>query len=117
MNQLVDCLHYSIYPAGYVTCYDPSHMDIMRDALALPQSSLSTPAAGLFPEFELIEMFASKIPGGDMCHLLHKLMTEAKLDGMYFFCKQESLMIVARMLQAVCFRSWSHVSAFLASHD
>lgn len=92
---------HSIYAEGYVTCYDPSHMDILRNALALPQSALSTPAAGLFPEFELIEMFASKLPGGDMCLLLHKLMTDAKLDGMYFFCKQESLMAVARMLQAV----------------
>lgn len=77
-------------------------MEHLHAAIALPLSALKTPNAGLFPEFELIEMFASKLPGVvNVCMLLSKLVEEAKLDGMYFFCKQESLIIVSRMLQKV----------------
>lgn len=96
---------FSIYPNGYATCLEPSHMEFLHSAIALPQTAMSTPTAGLFPEFELIEMFASKLPGvGNVCMLLEKLVEEAKLDGMYFFCKQESLMTVSRMLQKVPFQ-------------
>ncbi len=36
-------------------------MDALREALAVPISAMKTPFAGLFPEFEQLELFASQV--------------------------------------------------------
>ena len=62
----------SVYRKGLVTCLQPGDMPRLRAALDVPLSSLSTPAAGLFPEFDQMEALASQVPGEDFPTLLQR---------------------------------------------
>lgn len=52
---------HSIYPEGVVTTLDPQDMPYLRKALEAPASSLLTPAAGLAPEYETVELLSAQV--------------------------------------------------------
>jgi hypothetical protein len=76
-------------------------MRALNKALAVPLEKLSTPAAGLAPEYETVELLSSQLPELSLEQLLRKLDGEARLDGRYFLCNQEQLLETARMLGQV----------------
>jgi hypothetical protein len=76
-------------------------MHALNKALAVPLEKLSTPAAGLAPEYETVELLSSQFPELSLEQLLRKLDGEARLDGRYFLCNQEQLLETARMLGKV----------------
>ena len=55
--------------------------------------------AGLFPEFEHFEAFAGKALISDFSELIERFGQEARLDGTYFFCRQSSVLALAKLLQ------------------
>ena len=61
--------------------------------------TLCGPIAGLFPEFEHFEVFAGKALISDFSELIERFGQEARLDGTYFFCRQESLLTIAKLIQ------------------
>lgn len=48
----------SVYGKGLVTCLNTEDMFRLQEAMSTPLEALSTPRAGLFPEFEQLEAFA-----------------------------------------------------------
>lgn len=63
-------------------------------------SSASIPA-GLFPEFGTLEAFAGQLLMDDFGTLLSKFAEDARLEGTYFLCRQDSVMRAARLLSRV----------------
>ena len=66
---------------------------------ALPSGHPDT--AGLFPEFEHFEAFAGKSLISDFGELVKRFGQEARLDGTYFFCKQDSVTAIATLIQGL----------------
>ena len=62
---------------------------------------LVTGTAGLFPEYEHLEVFAGARPDEPFRSLLSVFGANALLDSSYFFCKQESVMEAASLLERV----------------
>ncbi|KIY97267.1 ATP-dependent RNA helicase SUPV3L1 [Monoraphidium neglectum] len=91
----------SAYPEGYATTIAASDLPFLQEALAIPADAMNTPAAGLAPEFEMIEMLAGQLGDQSIEQLLKSFETQAKLDGTYFFCNQESLTQIAKLIQGV----------------
>ncbi|KAI8473274.1 MAG: P-loop containing nucleoside triphosphate hydrolase protein [Monoraphidium minutum] len=91
----------SDYPQGFATTIDKADLPLLREAIALPPEALSTPAAGLAPEFEMVEMLAGQLQGAGLEQLLRRFEAEAKLDGTYFLCNQEGLMQIAKLIKGV----------------
>lgn len=91
----------SIYPEGCVTTFEPRDLPYLKSALEAPASSLYTPAAGLTPEYDTVELLSAQFPDLSLEELLKKLDSEARLDGRYFLCKQEQLLETARVLRWV----------------
>ena len=46
-------------------------------------------------------MFAGQVPELSLPELLTRFGEEARLDGTYFFCKQESVLDIAKLLERV----------------
>eukprot|EP00884_Botryococcus_braunii_P014946 jgi/Botrbrau1/23452/Bobra.106_1s0010.2 len=88
----------SAYPEGIATTLNLEDLPRLQQALATPLQDLSTPQAGLFPEFDMVEAFASKHLSEDYAAMLVKLGQEAHLDGLHFFCRQDSILRAARHL-------------------
>lgn len=76
-------------------------MPILKRALELPVDRLHTPAAGLAPEYETIELLSAQLPDLNLEHLLRKLDSEARLDGKYFLCNQRQMLETASVLGMV----------------
>lgn len=57
--------------------------------------------AGLFPEFNALEAFAGQLLLDDFGLILARFAEDARLEGTYFLCKQESVMRAARLLSCV----------------
>jgi len=91
----------SEWPKGYVACYRGTDLPALRAALAMPIEEMKTPHAGIFPEFEHLELFASQVPGLPFSTLLTMMAEESRLDGKFFFCKQDPLVEVAKLLESV----------------
>jgi hypothetical protein len=49
----------------------------------------------------MIEMLAGQLGDQSIEQLLKSFETQAKLDGTYFFCNQESLTQIAKLIQGV----------------
>lgn len=49
----------------------------------------------------MIEMLAGQLQELSMEQLLKKFESEAQLDGTYFFCNQEGLMQIAKLIKGV----------------
>jgi hypothetical protein len=91
----------SIYPDGCVTTLHSRDLPALKKALSIPLETLSTPAAGLAPEYETVELLSAQFPELSLEQLLRKLDAEARLDGRYFLCNQEQLLETARVLGKV----------------
>jgi hypothetical protein len=91
----------SIYPEGCAATLDPKDLPYLKHALEAPASALYTPAAGLTPEYETVELLSAQFPALSLEELLRKLDTEARLDGRYFLCRQEQMLHAARALRKV----------------
>ena len=51
----------SIYPKGFVGTRASADLPTVTSALNMPLHMLSTPAAGLFPEFQHLELLAGQV--------------------------------------------------------
>lgn len=51
----------SIYPKGYVGTRASADLPTVTSALNMPLNMLSTPSAGLFPEFQHLELLAGQV--------------------------------------------------------
>jgi hypothetical protein len=60
----------SVYGKGLVTCLNSEDIPRLQEALATPLEALSTPRAGLFPEFEQLEAFAGNQLEDDFYNIL-----------------------------------------------
>ena len=96
---------HSEFEIGRVATAERKDVDALRDGLRAPLHSLRR--AGVYPEFEHFEVFASK-PWNEGCtfvELLQRFSLEAevagKTTGSYFLCRQESTMAIARLLDRV----------------
>ncbi|KAL4443033.1 hypothetical protein ABPG77_008524 [Micractinium sp. CCAP 211/92] len=88
----------SQWPHGLATCRDPADVPRLQEALEVPLGQLTTPSAGLFPEFEHFEVFAGARPDAQYSDLLAAFEQEALLDSSYFFCRQDSVRAAAQLL-------------------
>lgn len=92
----------SEYPNGLATCLHRRDMPTLRAALSESAGATLTQRAGLFPEFETIELLAGQLPGKRFDEVLAMFAAECVLDqGTYFFCNAEQMLIVAKALQKV----------------
>ena len=57
--------------------------------------------AGLFPEVHTLEAVAGQILTDDISAILERVAGEARLEGRFFMCKQDSLLEVAALLHNV----------------
>ncbi|CAI5486912.1 unnamed protein product [Closterium sp. Naga37s-1] len=89
----------SRYEEGVVTCLDPTDMPLLIAALQDPVEP--TTAAGLFPLFEQVEVFASQLPDVSFARLLDRFVETSKLDGTYFLCRTDNIRGVATMLDKI----------------
>lgn len=51
----------SLYPKGFVGTRAPGDFNTVLNAVRMPLDQLSTPAAGLFPEFQHLELLAGQV--------------------------------------------------------
>ncbi|KAL0044525.1 hypothetical protein WJX82_011160 [Trebouxia sp. C0006] len=91
----------SIYPKGFVGTRASADLPTVTSALNMPLNMLSTPAAGLFPEFQHLELLAGQVPDDKFADLLRRFSNEAKLEGTFFFCRQDGVMQIAKLLENV----------------
>lgn len=106
----------SIYPEGCVTTLHQKDLPTLHKALTVPMDKLFTPAAGLAPEWETVELLSAQFPDLSLEQLLRKLDSEARLAARYFLCNQEQLLETARVLGKVSWAHqpcWQRVSPFL----
>ncbi|CAI5527513.1 unnamed protein product [Closterium sp. Naga37s-1] len=89
----------SRYEEGVVTCLDPTDMPLLIAALQEPVEP--TTAAGLFPLFEQVEVFASQLPDVSFARLFDRFVETSKLDGTYFLCRTDNIRRVATMLDKI----------------
>ncbi|KDD71914.1 hypothetical protein H632_c4175p0, partial [Helicosporidium sp. ATCC 50920] len=83
---------------GRATCVLAEDVPVLQAALAEVFTEQDTPQAGLFPEFEHLELFAGKQPDLPFDQLLQDFALAAKLDSNFFLCNQESVMGAAALL-------------------
>ncbi|KAL2623078.1 hypothetical protein R1flu_003283 [Riccia fluitans] len=89
----------SIYPEGVTTTFFSQDLPYL-DASLIQDFEPST-AAGLFPVYEQVELFASQLPNENFATLLERFSDTCKLDGAYFLCRYDNLKRVANMLEKV----------------
>ena len=58
-------------------------------------------AAGLFPDEQTLEAVAGQLLTEDIAALLGRVESEARLEGRFFMCRQDGVMEIAALLQAV----------------
>jgi len=96
---------HSEFEIGRVATAERKDVGALQRGLRAPLRSL--PRAGVYPEFEHFEVFASKPmnQGRTFVELLRRFSLEAdvagKTTGSYFLCRQESTMAIARLLDRV----------------
>jgi hypothetical protein len=74
----------------------------VKHAMALPNSALRTPRAGLFPEFDHIELLSSQLPHLAFHQLVERMAGGSQLDtARYFFANQRQLLHAAGLLKDV----------------
>eukprot|EP00897_Mesotaenium_endlicherianum_P010533 jgi/Mesen1/9508/ME000637S08951 len=78
----------SIYPEGVSTTFFSADVPLLVDALQQPVVSIS--AAGLFPFFEQVELFASQVPDVSFSKLLDRFAETTRTDGSYFLCRTDN---------------------------
>eukprot|EP00898_Chlorokybus_atmophyticus_P007868 jgi/Chlat1/8082/Chrsp75S07542 len=86
----------SRYPTGVVTCMDEEDLPFIKEALATPSEPLQS--AGLFPTFELLELYSAQHPGDSFVKALGSFIESAKLSSLYFMRNCDDIMTIAHML-------------------
>ena len=89
----------SDFSEGLVTTLVQSDHSQLRQNLAEPLPPIT--AAGLFPTFEQIELFAGSLPDLPFHRLITRFAEESRLDGIYFFCRHEPLVQLAKQLERI----------------
>lgn len=89
----------SIYPDGLTTTLHLNDLDYLIECLKQPFDDVKK--VGLFPFFEQVEMFASKLQDVSLSQLLEKFGQNCRLDGSYFLCRHDHIRKVANMLEKV----------------
>ncbi|KAG6550511.1 hypothetical protein Mapa_007879 [Marchantia paleacea] len=89
----------SIYPEGVTTTFFSQDLEYLSSSLV--QDFEPSTAAGLFPVYEQVELFASQLPNENFAKLLERFSETCKLDGAYFLCRYDNLKRVANMLEKV----------------
>lgn len=92
----------STWGPGRAAALFPRDLDAVRRAIAMPLDGLETQRAGLFPEFEHLELFASQQPGTGFAELLRSFGRLAQVDdALYFLCRQEGVEDAAALLDGL----------------
>ena len=92
----------SQFKEGKTTCLDPGMVPLLAAHLAAPLEATATPRAGLAPEFDQLEAFASQKKTETPFSVLLKEFEElAEVDGRYFFARQEAITAAAVLLEGV----------------
>jgi ATP-dependent RNA helicase SUPV3L1/SUV3 len=107
---------------GAAVALDPRDEPRLREALDSPLEDLSTPKAGLFPEFEQLESYASGVqPDARFDDLLDSFARAAIIDGgRFFLCRQEAVREAAGVLAGLSLSladSYSFCTAPASSRD
>ncbi|KAG0584350.1 hypothetical protein KC19_3G204900 [Ceratodon purpureus] len=89
----------SIFPDGVTTAF--YSQDIPYLEKSLQQDVEPATAAGLFPVYEQVELFASQLPETSFAQLLERFAETCRLDGAYFLCRYDNLKRVASVLDKV----------------
>lgn len=89
----------SIYPDGLTTTLNLDDLDYLIECLKQPFQEVHK--VGLFPFFEQVELFATKLQSYTFCQLLENFGQNCRLDGSYFLCKHDHIKKVANMLEKV----------------
>lgn len=89
----------SDFPEGLVTTMEQSDHAQLREKLMEPLPPIA--AAGLFPTFEQIELFAGSLPDLPFHRLITRFAEESRLDGIYFFCRHDPLVQLAKQLERI----------------
>lgn len=91
----------SQYSVGKATCREKGDVRRLREGLGVPLDQLATSSAGIYPEYEHFEAFAASKESQIYSDLIKEFSQEAVLGGKYFFCKQESTVELAKLLERV----------------
>lgn len=92
----------SQYSHGKATCLDKEDVARLKLGLHVPQEHLATAKAGIYPEYEQFEAFATaNADCRSFAELIEKFAEQAQLRGKYFFCKQEGTIHIARLVSEV----------------
>ena len=91
----------SQYSHGKATCLEKDDIGRLKDGLSVPQEHLATLKAGIYPEFEHFEAFATGKEFNSFTRLLDEFSKQAILSGKYFFCKHDSTLALAKLLEKV----------------
>jgi len=88
---------------GTVTCVSPQDIPRLKQAIDVPLNQLATPRAGLFPEFEHLELFAAKQPPNTSFGDILRAFASSALvnNNHYFLCKQESVYAASNLLSGL----------------
>eukprot|EP00741_Cyanophora_paradoxa_P014710 tig00020816_g14188.t1 len=90
----------SRYPTGFVTAMRDEDLDVVHAALQAPLPPLQ--AAGLFPTYEQLELFASRVPpSASFADILVEFASAARIDGPYFMTRVDDMQEVAKLLVPV----------------
>lgn len=89
----------SIFPDGVTTAFYSQDIPYLEQSLQ--QSFEPATAAGLFPVYEQVELFASQLPEISFAQLLERFAETCRLDGSYFLCRYDNLKRVASVLDKV----------------
>lgn len=91
----------SQFSVGKVSCISPRDLKKVRQALRLPPSASLTERAGLAPEFDHFEAFAARFPEMPLHQIVDAFANQSSVQGPYFFCKQEPMVVAASLLGRV----------------
>eukprot|EP00898_Chlorokybus_atmophyticus_P005027 jgi/Chlat1/5525/Chrsp369S05340 len=89
----------SEYEEGSATTFHAEDRKYLAQALKLPLDE--NHAAGLFPTYEQMEVFASQLPGESFPSLLTKFAEASQLDGSFKLCRHDAMKQVAAQLEQV----------------
>ncbi|WPT13716.1 ATP-dependent RNA helicase SUV3L [Picochlorum sp. SENEW3] len=102
----------SQYSVGKATCREKGDVRRLREGLGVPLDRLATSRAGIYPEYEHFEAFAASKQSQVYSDLIKEFSQEAVLGGKYFFCKQESTIELAKLLERVSGLSMKDLYSF-----
>ncbi|GMN46745.1 hypothetical protein TIFTF001_015917 [Ficus carica] len=86
----------SKFPTGEVTCMDAHYLPLLHSSLKAPSPTLER--AGLFPTFDLMNVYSRLHPRSGFYEILEHFVENAKLSASYFIADSEEMMKVAAVI-------------------